>query len=188
MQEPTGGSFIFQFAPRNSVRVMSALLILHFPLSIGAVCFRLMKPERVVLGTDHAGYLLKEAVKAHLIAQKIDVIDCGTFSEESVDYPPIMRKAAEAVLEYGCPGIIFGGSGNGEAMVANKVTGIRCARCVSVWDAEMGRKHNNAQMMSLGGRVTKPELACEMTDAFLATAFDGGRHQRRLEQFPDATV
>ncbi len=144
------------------------------------------QPKRVVLGTDHAGYELKEAVKAHLIAKKIDVVDCGTFSLESVDYPPIMRKAAEAVLEYGCPGIIFGGSGNGEAMVANKVHGIRCARCVSVWDAEMGRKHNDAQIMSLGGRVTKPQLACEMVDVFLATEFEAGRHAKRLAQFPDA--
>lgn len=142
-------------------------------------------PARVVLGTDHAGYLLKEAVKKHLIAKKIDVIDCGTFSEESVDYPPIMQQACAAVLEYKCPGIIFGGSGNGEAMVANKVPGIRCARCVSEWDAEMGRKHNDAQVMSLGGRVTKPELACKMVDVFLTTEFEGGRHVKRLQQFPD---
>ena len=144
------------------------------------------KPARVVLGTDHAGYLLKEAVKKHLASQKIDVVDCGTFSEESCDYPPIMLQAAAAVKEYGCPGIIFGGSGNGEAMVANKVAGIRCARCVSVWDAEMGRKHNDANMMSLGGRVTEPTLACEMVDVFLSTEFEGGRHVNRLKQFPDA--
>lgn len=142
--------------------------------------------QRVVLGTDHAGFTLKEAVKAHLIQKKIDVVDCGTFTEEDVDYPPIIRKAAEAVLEYGCPGIVFGGSGNGEAMVANKVTGIRCARCVSVWDAEMGRRHNDAQMISLGGRVTEPKLACEIVDKFLSTDFEGGRHQKRLEMFPDA--
>jgi ribose 5-phosphate isomerase B len=142
-------------------------------------------PQRVVLGTDHAGYVLKEAVKKHLIAQGIDVVDCGTSSEAQVDYPPIMQQACAAVLEYGCPGIIFGGSGNGEAMVANKVHGIRCARCVSEWDAEMGRKHNDAQVMSLGGRVTPPDLACTMTDIFLTTDFEGGRHQKRLEQFPD---
>ncbi len=146
-----------------------------------------MSPEsrRVVLGTDHAGYVLKEAVKKHLSGKGIDVIDCGTFSEEQVDYPPIMQQACAAMLEYGCPGIIFGGSGNGEAMVANKVNGIRCARCVSVWDAEMGRKHNDANCMSLGGRVTPPELACEMADVFLSTKFEGGRHAKRLEQFPD---
>lgn len=142
--------------------------------------------SRVVLGTDHAGYQLKEAVKKHLITKKIDVIDCGCFSEESCDYPPIMLQASSAVLEYQCPGIIFGGSGNGEAMVANKVPGIRCARCVSEWDAEMGRKHNDANMMSLGGRVTEPTLACTMVDIFLSTDFEGGRHEKRLKQFPDA--
>jgi ribose 5-phosphate isomerase B len=143
------------------------------------------QPARVVLGTDHAGYTLKEAVKAHLIGLGIDVVDCGTFSEESCDYPPIMQQACAAVLENKCLGIIFGGSGNGEAMVANKVPGIRCARCVSLWDAEMGRKHNNAQVMALGGRVTEPKLACEMVDLFLKTEFEGGRHQKRIEQFPD---
>ena len=118
----------------------------------------------------------------------MDIIDEGAFSDATCDYPPIMRKAAEAVNEYACKGIIFGGSGNGEAMVANKIHGIRCARCVSLWDAEMGRKHNDANMMSLGGRVTDPILACEMVDVFLSTDFEGGRHQKRLEQFPDAAI
>jgi ribose 5-phosphate isomerase B len=144
--------------------------------------------QRIILGTDHAGYVLKEAVKKHLLKQGMDVIDCGCFSEESCDYPPIMRKAAQAVLEYGCPGIIFGGSGNGEAMVANKVHGIRCARCVSLWDVEMARRHNDAQMMSMGGRVTEAPLACEMVDLFLKTPFDAGRHAKRLAQFPDASA
>ena len=138
------------------------------------------------MGTDHAGYPLKEAIKAHLIERKIDVVACGCFSEEEVDSPPIMMQAAAAVKEHGCPGILFGGSGNGEAMVANKVSGIRCARCVTVWDAEMGRKHNDANMMSLGGRVTDATTAVKIVDAFLATAFEGGRHARRLKQVPDA--
>lgn len=142
--------------------------------------------SHVVLGTDHAGFELKEAVKKHLQSQKIDVIDCGCFSADSCDYPPIMLQAAAAVMEHGCPGIIFGGSGNGEAMVANKVPGIRCARCVSVWDAEMGRKHNDANVMSLGGRVTAPDVALKMVDTFLTTDFEGGRHEKRLAQFPDA--
>lgn len=146
----------------------------------------MQKPSRVVLGTDHAGFVLKEAVKKHLMSKKIDVIDCGCFSEESCDYPPIMLQAAAAVNEYKCPGIIFGGSGNGEAMVANKVAGIRCARCVSEWDAEMGRKHNDANIMSLGGRVTDEKTALKMVDIFLSTEFEGGRHANRLKQFPDA--
>lgn len=146
----------------------------------------MQKPARVVLGTDHAGYLLKEAVKSHLQKQQIDIVDCGCFSEKECDYPPIMLQAAAAVKEYACPGIIFGGSGNGEAMVANKVSGIRCARCVTEWDAEMGRKHNDANMMSLGGRVSEPMQAFAMVDKFLSTDFAGGRHAQRLQQFPDA--
>lgn len=144
-----------------------------------------MNLSRVILATDHAGFVLKEAVKAHLIAKGIDVVDLGTTSEESVDYPPYMARAAVMVKEENCAGIIFGGSGNGEAMVANKIAGIRCARCVSVWDAQMARSHNDAQMMSLGGRVTDATTACEMADTFLATPFEGGRHQKRLDQFPD---
>lgn len=144
-----------------------------------------MNPTRIVLGTDHAGYLLKEAVKKYLEQKKIDVVDVGTFSEESCDYPPIIEKACAAVKEYGCMGIIFGGSGNGEAMVANKCAGIRCARCVSVWDAEMARAHNDANVMSLAGRVTKPEDVGPIVDAFLETKFEGGRHVKRLAMFPD---
>lgn len=147
-----------------------------------------MDTKRVVLGTDHAGYQLKEAIKAHLTKKGIDVVDVGTFSEEAIDYPPIMIKAAMAAKEYDCAGVIFGGSGNGEAMVANKIQGIRCARCVSEWDAEMGRKHNDAQMISLGGRVTKEDLAIKIVDTFLSTAFEGGRHEERLKQFPDAEL
>ena len=143
------------------------------------------KPSKVVLGADHAGFALKEELKKHLAAKGIDVVDCGTFDEKEVDYPPIMQQAASAVLEYKCPGIIIGGSGNGEAMVANKVHGIRCARCVSEWDAEMARKHNDAHMMALGSRVTKPDLAIKMTNIFLSTAFERGRHEPRLKQFPD---
>lgn len=144
-----------------------------------------MNTSRIILGTDHAGFTLKEAVKAHLQKKKIDVVDVGTFSGEDCDYPPIMEKACAAVKEYGCMGIIFGGSGNGEAMVANKCHGIRCARCVSVWDAEMARKHNDANVMSLAGRVTKSEDVGPIVDAFLETKFEGGRHQKRLEMFPD---
>jgi ribose 5-phosphate isomerase B len=88
-----------------------------------------MNTSRIVLGTDHAGFTLKEAVKKYLEGKKIDVVDVGTFSEDDTDYPPIMEKACAAVKEYDCMGIIFGGSGNGEAMVANKCHGIRSASC-----------------------------------------------------------
>ncbi len=137
-------------------------------------------PARVVLATDHAGFLLKEFVKTYLVGKGIDVVDVGTFSEESVDYPAIMRKGAAAVLEYSCPGIIFGGSGNGEAMAANKVRGIRAAVCYSVEIARLARSHNDANIMSIGARFTDEALATAMIDAFLTTDFEGGRHVARI--------
>ena len=107
-------------------------------------------PERVVLATDHGGYLLKEEIKKYLIEEKgVDIVDVGTFSEESVDYPEIIRKGCGAVLEYGCPGLIFGGSGNGEQMAANKVHGIRAALCYSEDTARLAREHNDANVMSM---------------------------------------
>lgn len=139
-----------------------------------------MKAIRVVLGTDHAGYDLKEAIKAYLFQQGIDVIDEGTFSGEPVDYPAIMRKACAVVLEQGIPGIIFGGSGIGESIAANKVRGIRAARCCSLDDARLCREHNDANVMSLGGRMIPAKLACEMADVFLSTDFAGGRHVARV--------
>jgi|SRR3989339_64187 len=138
-------------------------------------------PSRVVLASDHAGFPLKEAVKAHLTGQGIDVIDVGTFSEESVDYPAIIRKGCAAVLEQQCPGIIFGGSGNGEAMAANKVRGIRAALVYSEETAKLARQHNDANVMSLGGRLTQPEDAKRFVDIFLSTDFEGGRHERRVK-------
>lgn len=139
------------------------------------------KPARVALGTDHAGYALKEIIKNHLLSKGIDVLDQGTFSEEPVDYPLIIRKACAVVLEQNCPGIVFGGSGIGESIAANKVRGIRAARCCSVEDAQLSRKHNDANVLSLGGRVLDPELAKTMVDAFLTTEFEGGRHVARIE-------
>ena len=139
------------------------------------------KPPRVVLATDHAGYKLKEVIKAHLIKEKIDVIDEGTFSEEPVDYPVIIRRGCAVVVEQGAPGIIFGGSGIGESIAANKVRGIRAARCCSLEDAKLSRQHNDANVMSLGGRMVEPELAVAMVDAFLSTDFEGGRHLARIQ-------
>ncbi len=138
------------------------------------------KTPRVALGTDHAGYKLKKIIKKHLLDQGIDVIDEGTFSEEPVDYPPYIRKACAVVLEQGCPGIVFGGSGIGESIAANKVRGIRAARCCTVEDAERSRQHNDANVLSLGGRLLDPELAKKMVDAFLTTEFEGGRHAGRV--------
>lgn len=139
------------------------------------------KVSRVVLGSDHAGFPLKEHIKQHLIGQGIDVIDEGTFSEESVDYPAIMRQACAVVLQQDIPGIIFGGSGNGEAIAANKVRGIRAAVGYTVEIARLARAHNDANVLSLGARFIDPEMAADMVDVFLTTAFDAGRHTARVK-------
>lgn len=145
-----------------------------------------MKPKRIVLAADHAGYPLKEHIKAYLQGKKIDTIDVGTFSTTPVDYPAVMRKGAAAVLEQGCPGIAFGGSGNGEAMACNKVRGIRCALVYSADTARLARAHNDANMMSLGARLTGSVDAERFTDIFLTTDFEGGRHEGRVKDLESA--
>lgn len=139
-----------------------------------------MPPKRVALASDHAGFPLKEAVKAHLASQGIDVADVGTFSTEPVDYPKVIREGCAIVLKEGVPGIVFGGSGNGEAIAANKVKGIRAALCYSEETAKLARQHNDANVMSLGGRLIEPALALKMIDIFLSTPFEGGRHIARI--------
>ena len=138
-------------------------------------------PAKVVLASDHAGFPLKEKVKAHLIEKGIDVVDVGTFSDESVDYPAIIRQGCYSCLEYGVPGIVFGGSGNGEAMAANKVRGIRAALCWSEDTATFARTHNDANVLSLGARVVDHDTALRLVDIFLETDFEGGRHIPRIE-------
>lgn len=113
--------------------------------------------------------------------QEIDVIDVKPQWEDDDDYPPIMRQGAAAVLEYGCPGIVFGGSGNGEAIAANKVHGIRCALVYSEETARLARQHNDANMMSLGGRLTDALDARKFVSIFLGTDCEGGRHSRRTD-------
>lgn len=138
-------------------------------------------PARVALAADHAGFPLKEAVKKYLAAKGVDTIDVGTFSDEPIDYPAVIRKGCAVVLEQGCPGIVFGGSGNGEAMAANKVRGIRAALCYSEETARLARAHNDANIMSLGGRLIGEPEAMKLVDIFLTTEFEGGRHKRRVE-------
>ena len=141
-----------------------------------------MKTLTIALGTDHAGYSYKEAINTFLLEKGYQTKDFGTFSEESVDYPEFIRPAAEAVAEGLCDlGIVLGGSGNGEAMAANKVKGIRCALCWSVETAKLAKQHNNANVLSLGQRQISKELAIEIVDAWLNASFEGGRHMRRIE-------
>ncbi len=140
----------------------------------------MVNQKRVVLAADHAGYPLKEEVKTYLGTQGIDVVDTGTFSEEQVDYPGIMRRGCATLLEQGIPGILFGGSGNGEAMAANKVRGIRAAVCYNAEITKLARQHNNANVMCIGARFTDLSAAKEMVDVFLSTDFEGGRHTGRV--------
>ena len=138
---------------------------------------------KISLGTDHAGFRHKEAVKALLTSLGHEVTDFGTHSDEAVDYPVFVRPAAEAVARGDCDrGVVFGGSGNGEAMTANKVRGVRCALCWSEESARLSRQHNDANVLSIGQRLVPEELALEIVRVWLTTEFEGGRHAKRIAQ------
>jgi ribose 5-phosphate isomerase B len=138
---------------------------------------------KISLGSDHAGFRYKEAVKRFVESLGHEAKDFGTFSEESVDYPKFIRPAAEAVARGECDrGIVFGGSGNGEAMAANKVRGVRCALCWNEESARLSRQHNDANVLSIGERMIPEELALQIVRVWLTTDFEGGRHQARIEQ------
>jgi ribose 5-phosphate isomerase B len=136
---------------------------------------------KIAIASDHAGYRYKEMLKAHLQQAGHEVVDFGTNSPDSCDYPTYIYPAARAVAEGQCErGIVLGGSGNGEAITANRVRGIRCALCWNVVSAELGRSHNNANMISLGERMVTEDVARAIVDTWLATPFEGGRHERRI--------
>lgn len=138
---------------------------------------------KIALGTDHAGFRLKEIIKSHLQSAGYDVLDYGTNSEVAVDYPDFILPAAESVARGDCEfGIVFGGSGNGEAMTANKVYGIRCGLCWNEESATLAKEHNNANMISIGGRMVSAEKGIKIVDAWLNASFQGGRHQRRIDK------
>jgi ribose 5-phosphate isomerase B len=140
-------------------------------------------PLTVAIGSDHAGYPLKKELHAFLEEEGHAVLDLGTDSEESVDYPIYCLDVARAVVEGRADrGIVLGGSGQGEQIAANKVDGIRAALCHDLWMARMARRHNDANVISMGGRVVAPDYAKEIVREWLATPFDGGRHERRIEQ------
>lgn len=139
--------------------------------------------RKIALGTDHAGYALKEAVKTHLQQAGYGVVDFGTDSLQAVDYPDYCRPAAESVARGDCDlGIVFGGSGNGEAMVANKVPGIRCGVCWNTASARLTKEHNNANMIAIGGRMVSVQEGIKIVDAWLGAVFQGGRHQPRIDK------
>src|SRR5689334_3608062 len=134
------------------------------------------------IGSDHAGFDYKERLRGYLQQQGHIVKDFGAFSTQSSDYPIYIRPVAEAVARGQCErGVVLGGSGNGEAIVANRVRGVRCALCWNIDSARLARQHNNANVVSLGQRMMSLETALEIIGVWLETPFEGGRHQRRID-------
>lgn len=138
---------------------------------------------KIAVASDHAGFPLKQAVAEHLRSAGHEVLDLGTDSEEPVDYPKFCAACARAVVGGEATlGVVVGGSGQGEQLAANKVHGARAALCHDEWTARFARLHNDANVLSLGGRVLGTTLALAILDEFLATPFEGGRHVARVEQ------
>jgi ribose 5-phosphate isomerase B len=141
---------------------------------------------RIAIGADHAGFVLKEHLKATLATLGHTVDDHGTNSEASVDYPPICIAVGRTVADGRADrGIVLGGSGQGEQISANKVHGVRAALCNDLYTARMARQHNNANVLSIGARIVAPELAEEIMRIFFDTPFEGGRHQRRIDEITE---
>jgi len=142
---------------------------------------------RIAIGADHAGFTLKEHLKQTLAKLGHTVDDHGTHNEQPVDYPPICIAVGRTVVEGRADrGIVLGGSGQGEQIAANKVVGVRAALCNDLYTARLSRAHNDANVLSMGGRIVAYGLADEILELWLNTAFEGGRHQRRLDQISEA--
>jgi ribose 5-phosphate isomerase B len=138
---------------------------------------------KIGIGSDHAGFEYKEKIKQLLTQLGHEVRDFGTTSTEPVDYPLFIRPVAEAVGSGAVErGIVLGGSGNGEAMVANRVKGVRCALCWNLETAQLGREHNDANCLSLGQRMIPEDMALDIVKTWLNTPFAGGRHERRIRE------
>ena len=136
---------------------------------------------KISLGCDHGGYALKEEVKKHLAELGHEVVDCGTYSTESCDYPVFGEAAARKVQSRECErGIVICTTGIGISISANKVRGIRCALCHDPFSAEMSRRHNNANMLAMGAGIVGGKMAGRIVETFLSTEFEGGRHARRV--------
>ena len=142
---------------------------------------------KIVLGSDHAGYRLKEDLEEFLKEEGHDISDVGTHSEERVDYPPYCAMVGHAVVNGSADrGVVLGGSGQGEQIAANKVDGVRAALCNDLYTARLSRQHNDANILSMGGRIVAFALADEIVALWLTTPFEGGRHQRRIDQIAAA--
>lgn len=139
--------------------------------------------KKIAIASDHAGYPLKEMLKTHLKSKGYVILDFGTDGDDPVDYPDYIYPAAKSVAAGQSDiGIVIGGSGNGEAMVANKVCGVRCALCWNVKSARLAKQHNDANMISIGARMVNVHESLIIVDAWLAAVFEGGRHIRRIEK------
>jgi len=140
----------------------------------------------IALGADHAGFQLKEALKSWLIERGHQVVDYGTHSAESVDYPDYAAQVAQAVADGKVEsGVLVCGTGIGMAIVANKVPGVRAALCSDLYTARMSREHNDANVLALGGRLMSPEMAVDILRMWLETEFAEGRHRRRVDKIVD---
>jgi ribose 5-phosphate isomerase B len=138
---------------------------------------------RIAIGADHAGFALKQHLIETIVRMGHDLDDRGTHSEDPVDYPAICAEVGRLVAEKRADrGIVVGGSGQGEQMAANKIPGVRAALCNDLYTAELSRQHNDANVLALGGRIVALGLADEIVRLWLSTAFEGGRHQRRIDQ------
>ena len=140
----------------------------------------------IAIASDHGGFALKETIKEYLRERGDKIVDLGTTSEESVDYPIYGKACGEAVASGKAErGIVICGTGIGISIAANKVKGVRCGLCTSVEMAELTRQHNNGNVLALGGRTTEPQLALDIVKTFLDTEFEGGRHKRRTDMLDE---
>lgn len=138
---------------------------------------------KIAIGSDHAGFTLKEDIKQYLRKKRYVLTDFGAFSEESVDYPVFAQKVAKALAsKKAVKGILICGSGIGMSMAANKIKGVRAASCESIYTAKMSRKHNDANVLCIGSRILSKKKALQIVDAWLRTEFEGGRHLRRVKK------
>lgn len=143
---------------------------------------------KIAIASDHAGFRYKTLLASHLANLGHKVVDFGTSSAEQVDYPDFIRPAAAAVADGECErGIVLGGSGNGEAIAANRYRGVRCALCWNEESARLGRAHNDANVIALGERMVSEELALRIVDLWLTTSFEGGRHVARIQKLDQPT-
>ena len=142
---------------------------------------------KISIASDHGGFLLKEELKDYLTSLGHEIVDCGTNSLESCDYPDYVIPTAKAVANGEFDrGVVVCGTGLGVSMTANKVHGIRCAVCHDTFSAKATRQHNDANMLAMGGRIIDDETAMAITEAFIDTEFEGGRHQRRIDKIEEA--